>query len=80
MGLLLEDLRKRRVVRVAIRYVLASVGLVCSLALVNAWTGLSDWTLRMVAGASFVILPFVLVLIWTLDDHGPQNVKALRRR
>ena len=79
MNLLLEDLSNRRVVRVGIRYLLSAIGLVLSLALLEAWVGLPDWTLRMVAGTAFVVLPFVLVMIWALDDHGPENVKPRRR-
>ena len=79
MSLLIDDLKKRRVVTVGIRYLLTAIGLVLSVALVEAWVGLPDWTLRMVAGAAFVGLPFVLVLIWALEDHGPENVKARRR-
>ena len=80
MSLLLDDLRKRRVVRVGIRYALSALGLVLSLALVEAFVGLPDWTIRMVAGAAFVAMPFVLVLTWALEDHGPENLKAIRRR
>jgi hypothetical protein len=80
MSLLLDDLRKRRVVRVAIAYLLTAIGLVMAVSLVEAAVGLPDWAVRMVAGTSFVALPFVLVMIWALDDHGPVNVKPLRRR
>ena len=79
MSLLIEDLKKRRVVRVGIRYLLTAIGLVLSVALVEAWVGLPDWTLRMVAGAAFGGLPFVLVMIWALEDHGPENAKPRRR-
>lgn len=79
MSLLMDDLRKRRVVRVAIAYLLTALGTVMSLALVEAWVGLPDWTLRMVAGVAFVMLPFVLVMIWALDNHGPENARVRRR-
>jgi hypothetical protein len=80
MSLLMDDLRKRRVVRVAVAYLLTSIGLVLSVALIEAFVGLPDWAVRMVAGAAFVGMPFVLVIIWALEDHGPENVKAGRRR
>lgn len=79
MRLLLEDLRKRRVVRVAVAYVLAATVLLLSLGLVERWIGLPDWTLRMVGGAAFVMLPFVLVITWALENKGPENVKPSRR-
>lgn len=34
----------------------------------------------MVAGAAFIIMPFVLVMTWALEDHGPDNLKPVRRR
>ena len=80
MSLLIDDLRKRRIVRVAIRSLLTAVGVVLTLALVEAFVGLPDWTIRMVAGAAFVGMPFVLVLIWALEDHGPENLRVARRR
>ena len=80
MGLLLEDLRKRRVVRVAIAYLLTAIGVVIALAFVQVFVGLPPWTIRMVAGIAFVVMPFVLVLTWALEDHGPDNLKAVRRR
>ena len=79
MGLLIEDLKKRRVVRVAVGYVLAAVGLLLSVALVETFVGLPEWTLRMVAGAAFVVMPFVLVMTWAREDHGPENLKPRRR-
>jgi hypothetical protein len=80
MSLLLDDLKKRRVVRVAIGYVLAAVVLVVALACVETLVGLPDWAVRMVAGAAFVGMPFVLVLTWALEDNGPQNLRVARRR
>jgi hypothetical protein len=79
MGLLIDDLKKRRVVRVAIGYSLAAIGVLLTVAMIEASVGLPDWTLRMVAGAAFVVMPFVLVMTWALEDHGPENVKARRR-
>ena len=29
---------------------------------------------------TFTMLPFVLLMIWALDDHGPTNLKVARRR
>jgi F0F1-type ATP synthase assembly protein I len=80
MSLLLDDLRKRRVVRVAIVYLLVAVAAVLTVALVEVALGLPDWTLRAVAGAAFVVMPFVLVMTWALDNHGPENLKTARRR
>ena len=80
MSLLLDDLRKRRVVRVGIGYTLVAIGLVLGVALVGAFVGLPEWTLRMVAGTAFVVMPFVLVMTWALENHGPENVTAARRR
>ena len=79
MNLLVQDLRNRRVVRVAVAYVLTVVGLLLALGVVEAWVGLPDWTVRMVAGAAFFGLPFLLVMIWALDDTGPENPKGRRR-
>jgi hypothetical protein len=79
MSLLVEDLRNRRVVRVGVAYVLTTVGLLLSMGMVEAWVGLPDWAVRMVAGAAFFGLPFLLVLIWALDDNGPENPRGRRR-
>ncbi len=46
MGLLIEDLGSRRVVRVAVEYVLVTAGLLLTLGMVEARFGLPDWTLR----------------------------------
>jgi hypothetical protein len=80
MSLLMEDLRSRRTVRVAVRYLLSAAGVLTALAVVESLVGLPDWTLRMVAGAAFVVLPFVLVMTWALENHGPENIKPVRRR
>jgi hypothetical protein len=79
MGLLIDDLKKRRVVRVAIGYSLAAIGVLLMVALIEGFVGLPDWTLRMVAGAAFVVMPFVLVMTWALEDHGPENARVRRR-
>jgi heme A synthase len=78
MSFLLEDLRNRRVVRVGVRYVLTTIGLLITMGVIEAWVGMPDWAVRMVAGAAFVGLPFLLVLIWALDSQGPET-KARRR-
>ena len=80
MSLLMEDLRQRRIVRVGIAYLLISFGLLCSVGLVGAWLELPEWTMRLVALFAFTMLPFVLLMIWALDDHGPTNLKVARRR
>jgi hypothetical protein len=80
MSLLVEDLRNRRTVRVAIGYLAVAAVLITALALVESWVGLPDWTMRMVAGTAFVMMPFVLVLTWALENNGPENLKPLRRR
>ena len=80
MSLLVEDLRKRRVVRVAVAYVLTTVAVLLALGVVEAAFGLPAWTVRMVAGVSFFAMPFLLVLIWALEDHGPENTPRLKRR
>ena len=79
MSLLLDDLRNRRVVRVAVAYVLTTVGLLLTLGVIEAWIGIPDWGVRMVAGLAFFGLPFLLVLIWALDDQGPENPRGRRR-
>ncbi len=80
MSLLMEDLRHRRIVRVGIAYLLISFGLLCPVGLVGAWLELPEWTMRLVALFTFTMLPFVLLVIWALDDHGPTNLKVARRR
>lgn len=80
MSLLLDDLRKRRVVKVAIAYVLAAAALLLVVSAADDWFRLPEWTLRLVAAAAFVMMPFVLVMTWALEDHGPENLKMLRRR
>jgi hypothetical protein len=80
MSLLMEDLRNRRTVRVAVGYLLTAAGVFAALAVVESLVGLPDWTVRMVAGTAFVMLPFVLVLTWALSNHGPENIKPVRRR
>jgi hypothetical protein len=79
MSLLVEDLRNRRVVRVGVAYVLTTVGLLLAMGMVEAWVGLPDWAVRMVAGAAFFGLPFLLVMIWALDDNGPETARGRRR-
>jgi heme A synthase len=80
MSLLIDDLKKRRVWRVGVRYLLTAVGLVILLGFIQAFVGMPDWTIRMVAGAAFVVMPFVLVLTWALENHGPENQRVARRR
>ena len=80
MSLLVDDLMSRRVVRVAIAYLLTALGLLLSVSVVDAWLLLPDWTMRMVGGTAFVILPFILMLIWALEDRGPDNLGKLPRR
>jgi hypothetical protein len=80
MSLLVEDLRNRRTVKVAIGYLAAAALLITALALVESWVGLPDWTMRMVAGVAFVMMPFVLVMTWALENHGPENPKRIRGR
>ena len=80
MSLLVEDLRSRWVVRVGIAYVLTALGLVMSLGVVSAWLGLPRWAVRLVAGAAYVVMPFVLVLTWALEDRGPESARVPRRR
>ena len=79
MSLLVEDLRNRRVVRVGVAYVLTTVGLLLALGVLEAWVGIPDWATRMVAGLAFFGLPFLLVMIWALDDNGPETAKGRRR-
>lgn len=79
MSLLMKDLKQRRIVRVAVAYMLVSVGLLCSVGMASAWLQLPEWTMRLVALCAFTMLPFVLVLIWALDDHGPTNLRVARR-
>jgi hypothetical protein len=79
MSLLVDDLRNRRVVRVAVAYVLVAVALVLGLGMIQAAVGLPEWTVRMVAAVSFFAMPFLLVLIWALEDHGPESPRVKRR-
>lgn len=80
MSLILDDLRNRRVVRVGLGYLLTAVALVLAIGAFGRVVTLPEWTLRMVAGAAFVIMPFVLVMIWALEDTGPQNLRPVRPR
>jgi hypothetical protein len=80
MGMLLwEDLRNRRVVRVGVAYVFVAAALLVGLGTIEAAVGLPDWTIRMVAGLSFFALPFLLVMIWALEDGGPESPRAQQR-
>ena len=65
--------------RVAVEYVLVAAGLLLTLGMVEARFGLPDWTLRKVAAISFFALPFLLLLIWALEDHGPQRARVRGR-
>ena len=65
--------------RVAVEYVLVAAGLLLTLGMVEARFGLPDWTLRKVAAISSFALPFLLVLIWALEDHGPQRARVRGR-
>jgi hypothetical protein len=78
MSLLVEDLRSRRVVRVAVGYILTAAVVLIALMMVEAALGLPDWTIRMVAGLSFFALPFLLVVIWALEDQGPATPRQRR--
>ena len=80
MGLLIDDLRNRRVVRVAVSYLLVAMILLLAVGALDLWVRLPDWTMRLVAGTAFVTLPFVLVMTWALEDHGPENLRGMRRR
>ena len=80
MSDLMEDLKQRRIVRVGVAYLLVSFGLLCSVGILSAWLSFPEWTMRLIALSAFTMLPFVLVLIWALDDHGPTNLKIARRR
>lgn len=80
MSMLWEDLKDRRVVRVGIRYLLISLGMLFVVSLVNGVMPLPDWTLRLVAGIAFFLLPFVLVLTWALENTGPPNLRKIARR
>jgi hypothetical protein len=80
MSLLLDDLRKRRVVKVAVGYLLTAAIVLLALAALGLWVTLPEWTMRLVAGTAFVMLPFVLVMTWALEDHGPENLRGMRRR
>jgi hypothetical protein len=80
MGLLIQDLKERRIVRVAIAYFLIAVGLLSSVGILGAALPLPEWTWRLAALATFTLLPFVLVLTWALEDHGPDNLRVARRR
>ena len=80
MRLLVEDLKNRRVVRVAIRYLLTSLGLLLAIGIVSRLFPVPEWTLRMVGGIAFILLPFVLVLTWALENTGPQTMKKVNRR
>jgi hypothetical protein len=80
MSLLVEDLRNRRVVRVAVRYVLVAVALVLGLGMIQPAVGLPEWTVRMVAAVSFFAMPFLLVLIWALENRGPEASRVKQRR
>src|SRR5262245_29497008 len=80
MGLLVDDLKQRRIVRVAIRYLLTVVAGLLALGVLDAWLAFPEWAIRLAAGGAFTALPFVLVMIWALDDHGPEKVKVARRR
>ena len=73
------DLLNRRVVRVGVAYVLTTIGLLLTMGMIEAWIGMPDWAVRMVAGLAFFVFPFLLVLIWALDDNGPENPRARRR-
>lgn len=80
MGLLLDDLRKRRVVRVGLGYLVTAVALVLAIGAFERLVTLPEWTTRMVAGVAFVLMPFVLVMTWALEDTGPENLRPVRPR
>jgi hypothetical protein len=80
MNELVQDLRSRRVVRVALGYVVTAFALLLPMGIATPWLGLPEWTVQMLAGIAFFTLPFVLVLIWALDDVGPQDPRMMRRR
>ena len=80
MSLLWDDLKKRRVVKVGFGYLFAAVALVLMVAAAGQVVSLPDWMMRLVAGTAFVMMPFVIVMTWAIEDHGPENLRVGRRR
>jgi TolB-like protein/Flp pilus assembly protein TadD len=70
-----EELKRRKVYRVAIAYVIVAGGIIqLGSAVFPAWE-LPDWALRLVVALLLLGFPIVLILAWALDVT-PQGIQA----
>lgn len=62
-----QELRRRRVLRVAAAYLAACVGAVSAGSLLIDLSAAPDWVFRALLGASALGFPVIVVLAWTYD-------------
>ena len=69
-----EELERRRVLRVAVSYVVAAFAVVQAADLWLPGLGAPDWTVRSVFGAAVLGFPAAIVLAWTYDV-SPEGIE-----
>lgn len=75
MSSFFEELKRRKVYRVAVAYVIAAGGLIqLSSAVFPAWE-LRNWTLRLTVLLLLIGFPLALVLAWAFDVT-PEGIRA----
>ena len=92
MSSFFEELKRRKVYRVAVAYAIAAGGIIqLASAVFPAWE-LPSWTLRLTVVLLLVGFPLALMLAWAFDvtpqgiqstpslDHGPELATGHRRR
>jgi TolB-like protein/Tfp pilus assembly protein PilF len=92
MSSFFEELKRRKVYRVAVAYVIAAGGIIqLASAVFPAWE-LPSWTLRLTVMLLLIGFPLALLLAWAFDvspqgiqstpslDHGPELATGHRRR
>ena len=62
-----EELERRRVLRVAVAYLVAAFAVVQAAELWLPGLSAPDWTIRVVLGAAVLGFPVAIVLAWTYD-------------
>src|SRR5712691_1226504 len=92
MSSFFEELKRRKVYRVAVAYVIAAGGIIqLASAVLPAWE-LPSWTLRLTVVLLLIGFPLALLLAWAFDvtpqgiqstpslDQGPELATGHRRR
>lgn len=84
-GSLFDELKKRRVFRVVVVYVVAGLGLIEASDLILPRLGLPDWTVTLVVALSVLGFPVAVALAWAFDvgpgglRRAPGSTPSVRR-